>query len=106
MGRIVRRRDPRSSETADWIRRLIIGSPIYNGLLGSPLKNLFEHVQGQLVALMNYFQVLSNPRAVYAFDEHFEAGDRSQKGKLKDKAIERRVKRLVDETVAMFKEEK
>jgi len=45
MGRIVRRRDPRSSETADWIRRLIIGSPIYNGLLGSPLKNLFEHVE-------------------------------------------------------------
>lgn len=107
---------------------LIIGSPIYDGLLSSPLKNLFEHikykslegkvagfiiksgsqisalqVQGQLVALMNYFRVVSNPRAVYAFDEHFEARDRAEKGKLKDKEIERRVKQLVEETVTMFR---
>jgi NAD(P)H-dependent FMN reductase len=109
---------------------LVIGSPIYNGLLSSPLKNLFEHieykslegkvagfiikstgqisslqVQGQLVALMNYFRVISNPRAVYAFDKHFEATDHSM-GRLKDKEIERRVKRLVEETVTMFRPKK
>jgi len=102
---------------------LIIGSPIYDGLLSSPLKNLFEHVEykslegkvagfiiksggtisslqvhGQLVALMNYFRVVSNPRAVYACDEHFDA-----KGRLKDRGIEARVKCLVDETVEMFR---
>jgi len=100
---------------------LVLGSPVYDGLLGSPLKNLFEHVeykslegkiagfiiksgstisslqvQGQLVALMNYFRVISNPRAVYAFDEHFDA-----QGKLKDREVQSRVKRLVDETLEM-----
>jgi NAD(P)H-dependent FMN reductase len=125
------------AETREAVKRvtgadvLVIGSPIYDGLLGSPLKNLFEHieykslegkvagfiiksgsqisalqVQGQLVALMNYFRVVSNPRAVYAFDEHFEARDRSEKSKLKDKEIERRVKQLVDETIAMFRPKK
>ena len=120
------------SETCDAVERLtvsdvlIIGCPIYDGLLSSPLKNLFEHVnykslegkvagfiiksgstisslqvQGQLVALMNYFRVISNPRAVYAFDEHFD-----KKGKLKDKGIEARVRRLVDETIGMFKGKK
>jgi len=101
---------------------LIIGVPIYDGLLSSPLKNLFEHVDykalegkvagfivksgrmlaslqvhGQLVALMNYFRVVSNPRAVYACDEHFD-----EKGRLKDREIEARVKGLVNETVGMF----
>ena len=100
---------------------LVLGSPVYDGLLSSPLKNLFEHVeykslegkvagfiiksgstisslqvQGQLVALMNYFRVISNPRAVYAFDEHFDA-----QGRLKNREVESRVRRLVDETVEM-----
>lgn len=102
---------------------LIIGAPVYDGLLSSPLKNLFEHVDykalegkvagfivksggtiaslqvhGQLVALMNYFRVISNPRAVYACDEHFDSQDN-----LKDRQIESRIKRLVDETIDMSK---
>lgn len=116
------------AETRDAVERLtvsdvlIVGSPIYDGLLGSPLKNLFEHVeytslegkvagfviksggtisslqvQGQLVALMSYFRVISNPRAVYAFDENFD-----KRGKLKDKRVETRVRRLVDETVEIL----
>jgi NAD(P)H-dependent FMN reductase len=100
---------------------LVLGSPVYDGLFASPLKNLFEHVQykslegkvagfiiksggaisslqvhGQLVALMNYFRVISNPRAVYAFDEHFDA-----QGRLRNGEIKVRVERLVDETVEL-----
>jgi NAD(P)H-dependent FMN reductase len=100
----------------------ILGCPIYNGLLGSALKNLFEfvnykalegrvagfvlksgtnisflQVQGQLQALMNYFRVISNPRAVFATDEDFNGT------KLKDVKIEERIKRLVDETIEMKK---
>jgi NAD(P)H-dependent FMN reductase len=98
----------------------ILGSPIYNGLLSSALKNLFEfvnykslegkvagyilksnsnisflQVQGQLTALMCYFRVLSNPRAVFATDEDFDGM------KLKNVKIEERIKRLIDETVKM-----
>lgn|SRR5574341_225013 len=102
---------------------LIIGSPVYNGLLSSALKNLFEHidykalagkiagflvhgsgsisslqVQGQLMALMTYFRVLSNPRAVFTSkDRHFD-----NQGKLTDKTVIKRVYQLIDETVAMF----
>jgi NAD(P)H-dependent FMN reductase len=99
---------------------LIVGSPVYNGLLSSGLKNLFEHVnykalegkvagfilksgsnisflqvQGQLTALMSYFRVISNPRAVFVTDEDFD------ERKLKDEKIEERIKRLVDETIKM-----
>lgn len=99
---------------------LIIGCLIYNGLLGSALKNLFEfvnyqalegkiagfiiksggnisflQVQGQLHALMNYFRVISSPRAVFATDENFDGTS------LKDIKIEKRIKRLVDETVKL-----
>jgi len=95
----------------------ILGCPIYNGLLGSALKNLFEfvdykaleggvagfilkssgnisflQVQGQLVALMNYFRVISNPRAVYVIDEDFGM-------KLKNMKTKERIKRLVSETI-------
>jgi NAD(P)H-dependent FMN reductase len=98
----------------------ILGSPIYNGLLGSALKNLFEfvdykalegrvagfilkssgnisflQVQGQLQAMMNYFRVVSNPRAVYSTDDDFEGTE------LTNAKIRERVKRLVDETVKM-----
>jgi len=105
---------------------LVLGSPVYDGLLSSPLKNLFEHVeykslegkvagfiiksgrtisslqvQGQLVALMSYFRIVSNPRAVYAFDDHFDA-----KGRLKDREIKSRVERLVEETIEMSRAKK
>lgn len=98
----------------------ILGSPIYNGLLSSALKNLFEHVnykalegsvagfviksggtisflqvQGQLQALMNYFRVISNPRTVFVNDEDFD------NMKLKNPNIEKRLRKLVDETVKL-----
>jgi NAD(P)H-dependent FMN reductase len=101
---------------------LIIGSPIYNGLLSSAVKNLFEHVnykalqghragfiihsdgtisslqvQGQLMALMTYFRVVSNPRSVFTSQRtHFD-----KQGNLTDKAVEERIKELVDETIAL-----
>lgn len=102
---------------------LILGSPVYNGLLSSVLKNLFEHinykaldghiagfivhssgtisslqVEGQLMALMTYFRVLSNPRAVFTSkDRHFNA-----QGNLIDAEVTKRIHKLVDETVSMY----
>jgi len=55
----------------------------------------FLQVQGQLQALMNYFRVVSNPRAVFVTDEDFDGM------KLKNVNIEERIKRLVDETINM-----
>jgi len=40
--------------------------------------------------------VISNSRAVYACDEHFDA-----QGRLKDREIKSRVERLVDETIGI-----
>ncbi len=102
---------------------LIIGTPVYNGLLGSTLKNLFEHidykalrgkiagflvhgsgsisslqVQGQLMALMTYFRVLSNPRAVFTSKER----QFDNQGKLIDQTVIKRIYQLVEETVALF----
>lgn len=100
---------------------LLIGCPVYDGLLSSPIKNLFEHinykalegkvagfiihsagpisslqVQGQLIALMNYFRVFSNPRAVFTYrDQHFK------EGVLVDQGVEERLKKLVEETVGL-----
>lgn len=99
----------------------IICSPIYNGLLSSGIKNLFEfvdykalegrvagfalmasgkisylQVQGQLQAMMNYFRVISNPRAAYVNQADFD-----EQLNLTNKAMETRMKRLVDETVAL-----
>lgn len=104
-------------ESAD---AFIIGSPVYNGLLSSGVKNLFEHVnykglegavagfmvkggtakgflavENQLAALMSYFRVLVNPRAVFAHDGDYEDG------KLADGDIKERVERLVDSTLGM-----
>jgi len=102
---------------------LIIASPIYNGLLGSGVKNLFEHinvkalegkaagyiiesagtisglqVQGQLIALLNYFRVISNPRPVFTQrDLHFD-----KEMKLTNPEIGERIKGLVDETAGLF----
>lgn len=99
----------------------VICSPVYNGLLSSGIKSLFEfvdykslegrvagfalmasgrisylQVQGQLQALMNYFRVISNPRAAYVNQADFD-----QRLGLVNKAVEGRIKRLVDETAAM-----
>lgn len=101
---------------------LILGAPVYNGLFSSCLKNVFEHinykalegkvagfiihssgpisglqVQGQLAAMMTYFRILSNPRAVFTYrDQHFD-----KQMNLTDKTVEERLRRLVDETVLL-----
>ncbi|OGV96858.1 hypothetical protein A2W24_01705 [Microgenomates group bacterium RBG_16_45_19] len=101
----------------------ILGAPVYNGLVSSCLKNLFEHinykalenkvagfivhsagpisslqVQGQLAAMMTYFRVFSNPRGVFTYrDQHFD----KEKRILTDKGVEERVQRLVEETVGL-----
>ncbi len=99
----------------------IICCPIYDGLLSSAVKNLFEHVnykalegsvagfalmaegrisylqvQGQLQALMNYFRVVSNPRAAYVNQADFD-----QDLNLVNNVMVNRMRRLVDETVGM-----
>lgn len=96
----------------------ILGCPVYNGLLGSALKNLFEfvnygalegrvagfilkagsnisflQVHGQLQAMMNYFRIISNPRAVYATNGDFDGM------KLTNVETNNRIKRLVNETI-------
>jgi len=101
----------------------IIGSPAYDALLSSGVKNLFEHVdykvlegkvagfivksnnpgthqqvRGHLVALMNYFNVLSNPRPVFSVDDDFD-----EKGNLKNEKIKERILNLVDSTVRLKK---
>jgi len=117
---------PKTKEATDLVENsevLIIGSPVYNGLLSSQIKNLFEHanykateghvagficqssgtisslqVQGQLTALMTYFRIISNPRAVFSFrDKHID-----RQGKLLDEKVPERIRQLVDETVALF----
>lgn len=100
---------------------LIVCSPIYDGLLASAVKNLFEfadykalegkvagfalmsegtisylQVQGQLNALMNYFRVLSNPRAAYVSQADFDP-----EMNLVSPAKINRLKRVVDETVSL-----
>jgi len=102
---------------------LVIGSPVYNALLSAGVKNLFEfvdykvleksvagfiiksknpgthqQVRGHLVALTNYFNILSNPRPVFSVDDDFD-----EKGNLKNDAIRERVIRLVDSTVKLKK---
>lgn len=99
----------------------IIGSPVYDALLSSGVKNLFEHVnykaleksvagfiiksnnagsnqqvRGHLVALVNYFNILSNPRSVFSIDEDFD-----EKGNLKNEKIKERILNLVDSTLGL-----
>ncbi|MFA5077724.1 MAG: NADPH-dependent FMN reductase [Candidatus Micrarchaeia archaeon] len=101
---------------------LLIGSPIYDAVFSSGIKNLFEFVnyksmegriagfmikssnpgssqlvRSQLVALMHYFGIICNPRAVFASDADFENGN------LKNEDVKKRIERLVDETLAMRK---
>ncbi len=115
-----------SKETTDIVKFMesadvfIIGSPVYDALLGSGVKNLFEHVnykaleksvagfiiksnnagthqqvRGHLVALVNYFNILSNPRPVFSIDEDFDGGN------LKNEKIRERIINLVDSTVKL-----
>ncbi|MBU0586723.1 NAD(P)H-dependent oxidoreductase [Candidatus Micrarchaeota archaeon] len=110
--------------TTKWIKTIeeadviILASPIYDGLLSSGIKNLFEfidykslegkvagfivksnaagthqQVRNQLVALMNYFNVFTNPRPVFSIDADFEDE------KLNNPKIEERIKRLIQETI-------
>jgi len=99
----------------------IIGSPIYDGVFSSAIKNLFEfvnykvlegriagfiimaggtisylQVQGQLQALMNYFRVISNPRSVFVSTDDFD-----ENMKLKDKKIKDRIEKLIEETISL-----
>ena len=56
----------------------------------------FQQVRGHLVALTNYFNVVSNPRAVFASDDDFD-----EKGNLKNEEIKKRLVRLVDSTAKL-----
>ncbi len=100
---------------------LILISPIYHGLLSAALKNLFEfvdykalegkvagivlnsggkisylQVEGQIVAMMRYFRVLSVPRAVYVNRNAFGEGPR-----LTDERVHKRLEGLVDDTLRL-----
>jgi len=99
----------------------IIGSPVYDGVFSSAIKNLFEfvnykalegrvagfiimaggtisylQVQGQLQALMNYFRVISNPRSVFVSTDDFDENMKLKNGKIKD-----RIEKLIEETVRL-----
>jgi len=96
-----------------------VGSPIYNSLFSSTLKNLFEYinykktagkvagiaimasgnigfidVQTLVTQLMSYFRVITNPKAVYM------TVDMTKDGTVIDEA-KTRLKELVDETLAL-----
>lgn len=100
----------------------IIGSPVYDGCMSSALKNLFEfvdykvlegavagiivkggsrisflQVQGQIQAMLDYFKVVSNPRAVFVDDADFKEGRQELKGT----KIKERIEKLVDETTSL-----
>ena len=96
----------------------IIGTPIYNSFFSSALKNLFEYidykktagktaglvilasgnsgftdVQTLLTQLMSYFNVITNPHAV------FITADTIENNQLVDEEVKIRLKQLVDQTL-------
>ena len=98
----------------------IVGTPIYNSFFSSALKNLFEYidykktagktagliivaasnsgftdVQTLLTQLMSYFNVITNPRAVFIM------ADTSEDGQIVDEGVKTRLKQLVDETLEL-----
>ena len=98
----------------------IIGTPIYNSFFSSALKNLFEYidykktagktaglvivasgnsgfadVQTLLTQLMSYFNVITNPRAV------FVTADTVDNGEIIKKDANSRLNQLVDETLEL-----
>ncbi|MEW6044340.1 MAG: NAD(P)H-dependent oxidoreductase [Thermoproteota archaeon] len=98
----------------------IVGTPIYNSFFSSALKNLFEFinykntegktaglailasgnigfidVQTLLTQLMNYFRVVTNPKAV------FMTVDMLKDGVIVDENAKTRLKEMVDETLRL-----
>ena len=98
----------------------IIGTPIYNSFFSSALKNLFEYidykktagktaglvivaagnsgftdVQTLLTQLMSYFNVITNPRAVFVM------ADTADNDEINDEDVKSRLKQLVDETLGL-----
>ena len=96
----------------------ILGTPIYNSFFSSALKNLFEYidykktagktaglvivasgnsgfadVQTLLTQLMSYFNVITNPRAV------FVTADTVKDAQITTEDVKSRLKQLVDETL-------
>ena len=97
-----------------------VGSPIYNSLFSSTLKNLFEYinyketagktagiailasgsigftnVQNVITSLMSYFRVITNPKAVHM------TVDQIKDGKIIDEKAMTRLRELVDETLKL-----
>ena len=98
----------------------IVGTPIYNSFFSSALKNLFEYidykktagkvaglvivaasnsgftdVQTLLTQLMSYFNVITNPKAVFIM------ADTADDNKISDDDVKVRLKQLVDETLKL-----
>ena len=98
----------------------IIGTPIYNSFFSSALKNLFEYidykktagkiagliivasgnsgftdVQTLLTQLMSYFNVITNPRAV------FVTADTVDNGEIINDDVKARLRELVDDTLKL-----
>ena len=98
----------------------IVGTPIYNSFFSSALKNLFEYidykktagktaglvivasgnsgftdVQTLLTQLMSYFNVITNPRAV------FVTADTVQDDHIINDDVKSRLKQIVDETLEL-----
>ena len=94
----------------------LIGSPIYNSLFSSALKNLFEYVnykktegkvagmvilaagnigfvdvQTVITQLLSYFRVITNPKAVFLTTDVFTENEISD--------AKNRLKEMVDETL-------
>ncbi len=98
----------------------LIGTPIYNSFFSSALKNLFEYidykktegktaglvvlasgntgfvdVQTLLTQLMSYFNVITNPRAV------FVTADTIQNDQIVDDDVKTRLETMVDSTLEL-----
>jgi len=98
----------------------LVGTPIYNSFFSSALKNLFEYidykktagktagliivasgnsgfadVQTLLTQLMSYFNVITNPRAV------FVTADTVDNGEIINENVNSRLNQLVDETLEL-----
>jgi len=96
----------------------LIGSPIYNSLFSSALKNLFEYVnykktegkvagmvilaagnigfvdvQTVITQLLSYFRVITNPKAVYLTTDVFTENE------ISNEDAKKRLKEMVDETL-------
>ena len=98
----------------------IVGTPIYNSFFSSALKNLFEYidykktagktaglviiaagnsgftdVQTLLTQLMSYFNVITNPQAVFIM------ADTAENDQITNEDVKTRLKQLVDQTLEL-----